>query len=228
MALADFQTLVTSMVPADGRYSDVERDSALQLAVGRYSQDVPRQLVNDVIWTADGYFGPMPADWVEGAELQVAEYPVGEVPPTVLDLVIYMEPGPVFKLMSPDSLQAAEVVRVNFSAPHLLVGGLTPQDTVPLLHREAVASYAASLLCRQLATFYANERDTSINADGSNTDSRARNFSSRAREYRAAYYAGIGKADPQGSGGSSAGAEASGAVTSWPGRSRGSLTRMEY
>lgn len=53
-----------------------------------------------------------------------------------------------------------------------------------------------SLLCQQLAAYYSAERETSISADGSNTESRARNYAYRAKDYRAAYFAGIGKADP--------------------------------
>jgi len=119
-------------------------------------------------------------------------------------------------------------VRVTIGAAHQLVGGASPLDTIADAYREAVASYAASVLCKQIATRYGHDRDASVNADSSNQDSRARNFAARARDYRAAYYVGIGKADPQSAAGQGAGADASGAVTSWPGRTRGSLTRMEW
>lgn len=226
MALADFETLIASMVPADGAYGDPERDAALEIAVLRYSQDVPRTVVNDVTWAAPGYEGPLPADWIDGCELISAEYPIGSHPPDILDVTIYVAPGLVQTLMSADSLPAGAEARITFSAPHQLVGGGTPLDTIPLGHREAVASYAAFQLCRQIATKYGHERDTVISADRSDTESRARNFAARARDYRAGYFAGIGKADPQGNGGGASGAEAAGAVVSWPGRSRGSLTRI--
>ncbi|HSV78902.1 MAG TPA: hypothetical protein VLK85_06805, partial [Ramlibacter sp.] len=81
---------------------------------------------------------------------------------------------------------------------------------------------------KQLATLFSGERDATINADQSNTESRARNFAFRSKDYRAAYYAGIGKADPQGdkSGGTSG--EPAASVSAWPGRTRNSLTRGSY
>lgn len=229
MALADFQTLVESMVPkADSGYGDPDRDSALQLAVAQYGQDVPRELVNDVTWIEAGYFGPLPADWSEGAALIQAEHPIGNVPASEIDVSIYVKPGLVQTLVTPDALDVDAVVRVTFAAPHVLVDGAEPLDTIPLKHREAVASYAASVLCRQLATKFSSERETAISADGSNTESRSRNFAFRAKDYRAAYYTGIGKADPMSAGGSASGSDAAGAVTSWPSRSKGSLTRMNW
>ncbi len=226
MALADFETLIASMVPADGAYGDPERDTALQIAVLRYSQDVPRTVVNDVLWAATGYEGPLPADWIDGCELIAGEYPIGLRPPEALDVSIYVAPGPVQSLLAAESLPAGAEARITFSAPHQLVGGGAPLDTIPLGHREAVASYAAFQLCRQIATKFGHERDTVISADRSDTESRARNFAARARDYRAGYFAGIGKADPQAGNGGTSSAEAAGAVVSWPSRSRGSLTRM--
>lgn len=223
MSLADYQTLVDKMVRAPGGTETIaaaDRDAAIELARLRYSLDAERKLTEDVVWVADGYFGPLPASWVDGSYLVTAEYPIGEQPVSFIDMEIYVTPAEQ-KLVTPDGLSAGATVRIQFTAPHLLNAGATPADTIPLRHREAVASYAAQVLCKQLASHFSGQRETSINADGSNTESRARNFAARAKEYRAAYYAGIGKADPQAdkAGGGGAGDPAA-RVSAWRGRGR--------
>lgn len=221
MALADYQILVDSLVrDASGTLTSADRDRAIELARLRFSADAARELTRDVIWISAGYHGPLPEGWADGAWIKTAEYPVGQQPAAMIDLAVYAEPD-AQQLVTPDALPAGAVVRVVFSAPHLLSTGL---DTIPAEYREAVGSYAAHVLCKQLAAHYSGERETSIGADASNTESRSRNYSYRAKEYRAAYFAGVGKVDPQlaaASGGSSAGAGTPAAsVSSWAGRQR--------
>jgi hypothetical protein len=66
MALADFTALIADLVrDPDVRISDDQRDRALALAVIRYSQDRPlNMLVN--IDAPGGSFLQLPAPWVEG------------------------------------------------------------------------------------------------------------------------------------------------------------------
>jgi hypothetical protein len=225
MALADYQALVDAMAHRDASIvPDADRDRAIELARLRYSEDAGRKLTEDVVWTAAGFFGPLPASWVTGASLVTTEYPIGMEPAEFIDLAVYLTPTEE-QLASPEALPVGATVRVQFVAPHLL--DATPADTIPLKHREAVASYAAQILCKQLATYYSGQRDAAVGADSSNGDSRARNYAARARDYRAAYYAGIGKADPQsdkGAGATEGAAAAS--VSSWVGRGRLGLTRI--
>jgi hypothetical protein len=230
MPIADFQTLVDKMVRApDGveTIATTDRDTAIEAARLRYSADAERVLVVDVAWAAAGYLNALPAGWTEGSYLLEAEYPIGEQPASVIPMGIYMEPA-AQKLVVEDALPAGALVRVKFTAPHLLNGGATPADTIPLVHREAVASYAAHLLCAQLAAHFSGQRETSVNADSAETESRSRNYATRAKEYRAAYYAGIGKADPRADKSGQAGAaggEPAASAGAWSSRSRNSLLR---
>lgn len=220
--LADYQQLVDSLVrDQSATLTAQDRDRAIDLARARYSADAERTLVEDIVWGTAGYLGPLPSQWATGAYVLEAESPIGEQPRAIIELATYITPT-VVKLAVVEPLGAADVVRLTYAAPHVLTDTV---DTVPAEHREALASYAAHVLCKQLATHYSGERETSINADQSNTDSRARNYAMRAKDYRAAYYAGIGKADPQAasSGSSGAGAGAStpaASVGSWAGRKR--------
>ncbi len=228
MAFADYQTLVDKMVRAQGTdvIATTDRDSAIELARKRYSADCERDLVEDVTWLEDGYFGPLPASWAAGAYLKQVEFPIGDQPTRLIEVAIGATPDEQ-TLVAEDALQAGDIVRVTFAAPHQLNGGDTPADTVPAHHQEAVASYAASLLCGQLAAHFSGERETPTGSDFSNTESRSRNYAARAKEYRAAYYAGIGKADPRlakADGG--AASEATASVSSWSGRPRSNLVHL--
>lgn len=228
MALADYQSLVDSLVrDSSNTVSTVDRDRAIELARLRISADAPRELVKDVIWVADGYFGPLPDGWADGAWIKSAEYPVGRQPIELVEMAIYTD-GAAHQLMAADALPAGAVVRVTFSAPHLLATGV---DTIPAENREAVASYAAHLLCKQLAAHYSGERESSIGADAANTESRSRNYAIRAKDYRAAYYAGIGKVDPQGAGNGGAASPVgtpAASVSGWEGRTRAGLRNNSW
>lgn len=227
MALADYQLLVDRLVlDQSGTITPADRDRAIELARLRYSSDAERQVTQDVTWLYDGAVGPMPAGWADGAYLLDWEWPVGTAQPNGLELAVYVTPTGV-QLMADTSLRVGDVVRVRFGVLHTLGA----EDTIPVKHREAVASYAAHVLCKQLATYYSGQREASIGAESSNTDSRARNYAARAKEYRATYFGGLGIADPQASGAGTGGSSAfvavpAAAVGSWAGRSRYSLTRM--
>ena len=227
MSLADYQALLPRLVREQGSHvTSTDVDRAIASAVRQYSTDVPRQVVKDYTWTAAGFTSSgLPSGMAVDSTVLRAEYPVGQQPPALLDLAIMLTTGAA-ALVCATSLPAGAVVRITFTAEHELTNGMSPKDTVPLKHRDAVAHYAAHLLCRELATLYSAERESSIAADGSNTDSRARNYAARAREFRSSYYAAIGVADPMatGNGGGGAGA-ASGtngasAVVSWGSRPR--------
>ena len=70
---------------------DVQR-RAIEEAVLRYGADVPRLLVEDVVWPVAGVFGPVPASWTDQAIVRSAEYPVGLHPAAALFLDAYRQP----------------------------------------------------------------------------------------------------------------------------------------
>lgn len=228
MALADFQQLVDDMVAdQDAVITSDVRDRAIEQARMRYSADCERVLVEDVTWAATGFDAALPEAWTPGAYVRQAEYPVGHKPPVLIDLAVYQAPvGQSLTAVEP--LVEGSVVRVTFGAPHLLQGGMEPADTIPLGHRQAVAQFAAYVLCQQLATRYSGERETAIGADVSQTETRSRAYAARAKEYRTAYYVGTGQVDPfakPASMGSGSGAAPASSVGTWPGRQRGQLMR---
>lgn len=228
MSLAVYQALVDKIVrsPDDGVVA-ADRDDAIALAVLRYSTDCPRKLVEDIVWTLDGYIGPVPAGWMVGSSLLGGEFPIGEQPPASIDIAVSQTPTQT-QLMAVYAREAGDTVRVTYTAPHQLTAA-PAADTIPDQHREAVANYAAFILFKQLAAKYSSDRETSINADHSDVDSRAKNYALRSKEARAAYFAGIGKADPMadraGAANAPSGAAAAGGIATWEGRTRNPLTR---
>ena len=228
MPLADYQALVPRLVRDQSQQitpQDVDR--AIAAAVRQYSGDRPRELVRDVTWSG-GHFGTPPAEFTLDSKVLEAESPVGQVPPQRVTVVVALGVDDSIGLVSDATIAAGATVRLTFTAPHQVTSGATDVDTVPTAHREAVAMFAAAQLLRELATYYSGERESSIGADGSNTESRARNYAARARDCRAAYYAALRLVDPMATGkgsASSAGSAAAGqpasAVVSWPARTRG-------
>jgi len=218
VAFADFQQLVTDLVPdqASNVAPDVQR-RAIEEAALRYGADVPRALTEDVVWLQHGVFGPVPAGWADEAIVRSAEYPVGQHPASLLFVDAYRDLIGTWGLESVRSLPEGAVVRVKFSLPHILEGDT---DTIPALHRWPVAQYAAHLLCQQLATRFSAERESAIGADVSRTESKASMYARRAKEYRAGYYAGIGVVDPLTQAENGSALTPAAAVASWPGRRR--------
>jgi hypothetical protein len=221
MAWADYQQLLADMVTdTSGTVSADMRDRAIAQAGMQYSKDVGREVVNDITWPTAGVFAPAPADWDERAWVRSAEYPVGQTPVSKLFVQAYRSPTG-WMLESADALSAGAVVRLTYSTVHLL-DAVT--DTIPAHHRHAVAAWAASVLCVQLATFWSGQREPMLGADVSQTETRAREFAARAKEYRSAYYVGIERPDPYKSsatgGASPAVVQAAASVAAWPGRRR--------
>jgi hypothetical protein len=222
MALADYQQLVKDMVSdQDKAVTPDTRDRAIEQARVRYSTDLPRELHDDVTWPSLGVFGPVPEGWSDAARVLHVLYPIETRTPVYVDA--YRMPAGGWGLECINALPAGAVVRVAFAVPHLLD---VDADTIPAEHRLAVAQYAAHLLCQQLAARYSGEREAATGGDVARTESRARNFAARAKEYRSAYYQGTSQADPFAPAGSPAGGQAAAAaVVSWPGRRRHQLTR---
>lgn len=213
MSLAYIQALIDDLARDQGEVLSADaRTRALEAARLQYSVDRPRVLVEDIAW-ASGNLAPVPSIWTESVWIKSAEYPIGREPASLIDVAPYRSPEG-WHLLAATPVQAGDLVRVTFMADHQLTELV---DTIPVVHRLAVAQYAAHLLCHQLATYYSAQRETMLGSDASVTETRAREFAARSKELRTAYYIGVGLADPfKASGGSSAAGSAAAGVVSWP------------
>lgn len=186
MTLLALQTLVDDLVRDDeSNISTTQRDNAIANAAEKYSDDKPRKLVEDV--AADGtYYLDLPASWdADFSSLLALEYPIGSSPLTYLEnYELYTSPTET-KIKLNSTITSGNNVRVTFTVKHTLTD---VSDTTPSKHAEAIASYAGSILCTQLASIYSNDQDSTIAADNVNHGDKARKFANRSKELRDRYH----------------------------------------
>ncbi|MEW6646537.1 MAG: hypothetical protein AB1450_05020 [Pseudomonadota bacterium] len=191
--LSDFQTLTDSLVrDEEGKISTPQRDQAIALAVVRYGKDRPRELVEDA--TGDGtQYLALPAQWEAGISgLRAIEYPIGAIPPTYIQpgcWGIYNLPGGVQKIAMQQGIAFGADARLTYTVSHTVTDVV---DTVPVTNREAVACWAAALLCDQLAALYSGTSDPTIQADSVQHQSKAAEFAKRGNSLRTRYYNELG------------------------------------
>lgn len=208
--LADLLELTESMVRDESnRLITADKLLAVSLAVSRYSSDRPRHVVEDVVSTG-GDTLPLPAAWEEESELVTVEWPIGDVPPSLLGASIYTAPSNRVLRLG-DALPAGAVARCTFSVRHAISDDI---DTIPISHREGVAAYAAALLLEQLAAAAINEGDSTISADTTDRRTKSQEYASRARALKGRY------ADAVGLAASGSAPSASGTSVAWGQRPR--------
>jgi hypothetical protein len=190
--LSDYETLVAAAVRDDAsKLSPDEISSAINQAVARYSKDRPRQKVEDIV-SPGGNLLPLPVAWeADFSQLNSLEYPIGRVPPSILEAgswAMYATPGGLMVQVAIGIVEAA-AVRATFSIAHILSGAV---DTVPVGDRESVSSYASAILLDQLASLYSNDQDSTIKADSVQHTSKAGEFARRAKVLRQRYFDDLG------------------------------------
>jgi hypothetical protein len=190
--LSDYQTLVTDLVRDDAaRISEAQQDSAIATAVARYGADRPRNKAEDLT-PVSGNLLALPAGWQAGfSRLQSIEYPIGEVPPTLIEAdqwSMYLGTS-AEQIAVTSALPAGSTVRANYTIRHVVDDST---DTIPAEDRYAVACFAAASLCDQLAAFYANDSDSTIQADTAKSEPRATAYGRRAKQYRDFYLNHLG------------------------------------
>lgn len=195
VALADIQQLVMDLVPdQDVNLTPDVRSRAIEQAVLHYSSDLPRDDRVDMAWPVRGVFADAPDGWQADAGIRSATWRLGPDAPHPVFIVAYRKTTGDWGLESSIILPAGASVQLHRTVLHLLSDA---EDTIPVAHRLPVAAWAACLLCRQLATRFSAERESMLGADMAQTESRARAYANRAKEWCAAYYLGLGLVDPQ-------------------------------
>lgn len=192
MTLSAHRDAIADLVrDREERITPAQLDAALAVAVRRYSEHRPRELVEDVT-SAGGRRFALPSQWQPGrSTVRALEYPAGAVPVTTL------EPGTYLLYTGPSgtqieielSLSAGEVVRVRYTRAHTVDDST---DTIPEQDARAVQCLAASDLCGQLARYYAQDSESSISADVVDRKSKADTYRMFERDLRAQYYTLLG------------------------------------
>lgn len=191
--LADYEQLVADLLRDDAaKILIAEKDRAITAAVERYSEDRPQEKAEDLT-PSDANTLPLPAGWVLNfSNLRSLEYPIGDVPPTYIDqerYALYRKPNSVVIQVLDAVAVAATNVRATYTYKHVLDAG---NDTIPVAHRKAVASWATAICCRQLASFYSSGQDSTIQADSVQQTTKARDYAKRAEELEQVYWDELG------------------------------------
>jgi len=136
--------------------------------------------------------------WSDGfSVIRQVEYPVDdddETPDILQDdeWMIYEKPAGKYLRFLEDEPAATEDIRVTYTALHTC----TDEDcTVEDADDEAVEALAASKYCEMLATAYAQNQESTLQADTVDHKSKAGEYSTRARVYRKMYLNHIGVED---------------------------------
>lgn len=192
MSLSDYQKLISDNVRDDENIIDTNHiDTSISLALNRYSKDRPNVTVEDVV--ADGtHILPKPTGWQNKfSKISTLEYPIGEVPPSTIETAFWqMYQAPTGEqIQTHEKIGVGESVRVNFSTKHTIDIATT---TVPECDKIALASFAAALLCDELAAHYSGDSDSTIQADNVDHGDKATRFSRRAGTLRKRYFNELG------------------------------------
>jgi hypothetical protein len=182
-----------------GRLSDPDDlRSALDAAAKQYSSNRPYTKVADKVGTGINDVA-LPTDWLIGfSSLESVEFPIGDVPATMLDAAdayLYQTPTALMLRIESVKLSAAQTARITYTMTHDL-GTEAVASTIPDTDFEAVCCLAASICCDELATSYAQGTDSSINADVVDGGSRGRAFADRAIALKKFYTEHMGLTKP--------------------------------
>lgn len=188
MALEDYQELIDNMVRDEaGEITTDQRDQALLLAVVRYSTDRPVTMVEEIT-SPGGQFLDLPAGW----DNQFSRPLKLEIPDDDDGIEIGASIEQTLngtRIRVSRTLAAGQILHFYYTGLHQLdVEG----DTIPLIDREAVASWASALLLDQLSTLYSGSINPTLDADTVNFQSKGRDYASRAKAKRQVYLDHLG------------------------------------
>jgi len=189
MTRADLKTFALRLAQADlAKVGAGADESALDAAIVRYNQDMPKVVSALLDLTGGGAELPAAFDWAFSTIRQV-ECPLGGRPPRYLrseDYYIYND-GTVSRIELLSG--AADEMRVWYTVRHVASAGTY---TLPEQHTEAVASWAAAVLCEMEASRLSAKGNPTIAADSQNQQDPARAFASRAKVLRQRYFDELG------------------------------------
>jgi len=218
VALADIETLVRDLVRDQGGIlDDTAVADAIQAAVAAHNAVRPRVVTADLaVAVPPGLPArlPLPPDWVAGvSRVRRAEHPIDREPPACLDPPYETTdsggahlrlsgaghagatpagpaPGGVYTGATPAGPAPGAVVRITYTAPHILDA---ETDTLPMADRRPVAALAAAGLCDQLAAYFAGTQDSALGVEVADHGSRSGDWARRANQYRRQHQQAVGR-----------------------------------
>ena len=192
----DYITAIGLLAGGELPLGEAEKIFAIGKAVKTYSGYKPRIVPEDEVGNGGfDYALTLLADWIEGfSAIKTVEYPVDDTDsdPQMLESdewMIYEKPAGKYLRFLEEKPLATESMRISYTTLQTCTDAAC---TIPAIDEEAVQMLAASVYCDMLATYYSQTQDSTIQADSVDHKSKASEYASKARTYRANYYNHIG------------------------------------
>lgn len=192
----DYITALGDLVQGDFPLGESAKIIAINSAIKEHSRHKPRIVPEDEAGTGGfDYALTLLSHWAEGVSvIKSVEYPVDDTNETA-DILqddawcIYHKPsGKVLRFLE-DVPAATETLRVTYTALHICTDA---ECTIATFDEEAVQCLAAGYFCNMLATYYAQNQDSTIKADSVDHKSKSSDYAARARTYRKTYFSHMG------------------------------------
>ncbi len=202
---ADYLEAITNLVPGEYTPGDAGKILAVGEAVKTYSKHRPHVLTEDVSGADEFDYvitssesPPLAGSltyWSDGfSVINKVEYPVDDEERADNTLqedewTLYNKPLGQYLRFIEEKPASGEFFRVTYTALHTCDDTIS---TIKVIDEEAVQSLAAAFYCEMLATYFAQNQDSTIQADVVNHTSKSRDFAARAKAYRQFYYDHMG------------------------------------
>lgn len=177
---------VIGIVRDDSGKLDYDRN--INAAISIYSKHRPQLKVVDIAGNGTNDYD-LPTGWSdEFSVIRSIEYPVGNIPATILDpddYEIYQTPVAKKIRLKTVAPSASESFRVRFTVPRT-------DTTIPDSDIDALCNLASALCLEELANAYAQISDSTIAADSVNYRSKSQEFAQRAKRLMQLYKEHIG------------------------------------
>jgi hypothetical protein len=179
MGLASYRAWVSDLVrDKDQVVSSASVDAAIEQGVLRYSEHFPRE-VSVVQPALAGQLQDLPAGWQPlFSRMTQVEFPAGLMIVPLGEVRFRNTPGGL-QLELPEPADSGVPLGITYTQRHLVADN---DDTIQETHRFAVACWAASIVCGQLASYYASEGAPTIGADVSDHQGKTERYRARARD----------------------------------------------
>lgn len=195
----DYITALGELVKGDYPPGEAAKILAIGQAVKIYTKHRPRIVVEDEPGAgAFDYAVAILAEWSDGLSMiQQVEYPVDDTNDSaeILDedaWTIYRKPAGECLRFLEDKPAVGETFRATYTALHTCTDTAC---TVKEIDEDAVQSLAAALYCEILSTWFAQNQDSTIQADVVEHTSKSRDFAARAKAFRKIYRDHLGLKD---------------------------------
>lgn len=191
--LAEIREKVIGSVKDDGGklVNPDDYNAKIQAAIKRYSKHRPGIKVADIVGNGTHDY-TLPTGWNnEFSGIKSIEYPLGDVPATMLDndeYEIYQSPSEKKIRLLNYAPAATASFRVGFTI-------LRTDTTIPDVDVDALVSLAAALCCEDLSTAHVQSGDNSINADSVNYRTKSSEFAARGKKLMQLYKEHLGIKD---------------------------------